>query len=86
MLGELYGFVRGGSLDFDCLKPLEHFEPKNPVVNKQYLIGTPSYDLLDPDLNFSTNYNGNPYYTGSITVSGTIISFLIITGTQITVK
>jgi hypothetical protein len=56
MLGELYGFVRGGTMNFDCLKPLEHFEPANPVINKQYLIGSPSYNLLDPDLNFPANY------------------------------
>jgi hypothetical protein len=86
MLGELYGFVRNGAFEFDCLKPLEHFEPANPVLNKQYLIGSPSYDLLDSDLNFEAIYIGNLYYIGSITVSGTIPSFLTITGTQITVN
>lgn len=71
--------------------PLEHFKPANAVVNKQYTIGNPSYDLLDSDLNFAAMYStspylGNPYYTGSITVTGTIPSFLTITGTQIKVN
>ena len=71
--------------------PLEHFKPANAVVNKQYTIGNPSYDLLDPDLNFAAMYSnspylGNPYYTGSITVTGTIPSFLTKTDTQITVN
>jgi hypothetical protein len=70
---------------------LEHFEPAIPVVNKQYIIGKPSSDLLEPDLNFAAMYSGDPYlgnlyYTGSITVTGTIPSFLIITDTQITVS
>ena len=94
MLGELYGFVRSASFEFDCLKPLEHFEPANQVVNKQYLIGSPSINLLDADLNFPEIYQTNAYYntpsdayyTPSITVSGTIPSFLTITGTQITVN
>ncbi len=91
MLGDLYGFARSATGDVDCLKPLEHFGQASPVVNKQYLIGSPSYDLLDPDLNFATMYSndpylGNPYYTGSITVTGTIPSFLTITGSQITVN
>jgi hypothetical protein len=85
MLGELYGFVRSGSVNVDCLAPLEHFEPANPVVNKQYLIGSLSYDLLGAELNFSVNYN-LAYYTPSITVTGTIPSFLTIKGTQITVN
>ena len=86
MLGELYGFARSGLINFDCLKPLEHFEPANPVVNKQYLIGSPTTDLLSADLNFPANYQANPYYTPSITVTGTIPAFLIITSNQITVN
>jgi hypothetical protein len=47
MLGELYGFVRSGGVNFDCLKPLEYFAATTPIANTRYIIGNPPLDLLD---------------------------------------
>jgi hypothetical protein len=81
MLGELYGFVKGGFLDFDCLAPLEHFVTKTPIVKTQYIIRDPSLDLIDGSIlsHFPANYQTNLYYEPSMTVTGTIPSFLAIT-------